>query len=63
MTKIQNAEKQNLMEGHPEIRYISNEKNNYAPLEKTLLYQINREGVLQIVGESARHDAEFVQAA
>ena len=51
------------MEGRPEIRYISNEKNNYAPLEKTLLYQINSEGVLQIVGESARHDAEFVEAA
>lgn len=43
----------------PGIRYLSNEKNSYAELAKTYLYQVVDEGQLQYVGDSERHDADF----
>ena len=49
------------LENHPEIRYISNEKNNYAPLQPTILFSAGEKGQLQFEGLSARREAEFLR--
>ena len=52
------------LEGHPEIpelRYISNEKNNYAPLQPTILFSSRENGRIQFEGLSARHEADFLK--
>lgn len=42
------------------IRYISNEKNNYAPLAKTVLFSINDNGQVVYEGETYKRDREFM---
>lgn len=52
-----------LMLGYTEeqgIRYISNEKNNYAPLQETKLFGIDAEGQIHPEGTTWKRDREFV---
>lgn len=43
------------------IRYLSNEKNNYAALEETLLFSIGEDGLLRHEGTTWKRDRDFVQ--
>lgn len=43
------------------IRYISNEKNNYAPLQETLLFSITKDGQIRLEGKSAKRDRDYQQ--
>ena len=55
-----------LMAGYTEdqgIRYLSNEKNNYAELQQTLLFTINQDGQAQAEGTSWKRDREYTQEA
>ena len=49
------------LENKPVIKYISNEKNNYAPLQATILFSIGEDGRIQFEGYSARHEAGFLR--
>lgn len=43
-----------------EIRYLSNEKNNYAKLQKTVLFSIGENGLPKFEGYSDKRDREFL---
>lgn len=45
------------------IRYLSNEKNNYAQLQDTLLFSIDNEGQVKAEGSTWKRDREFMQEA
>lgn len=45
--------------GDDEVRYISNEKNNYAERQETVLFRINK-GLPQFVGFSQKRDSDYV---
>lgn len=40
------------------VRYLSNEKNNYAPLQKTYLFKVGN-GAIEFVGVSDKKDIDF----
>ena len=44
---------------HHTIRYISNEKNSYAPLQPTVLYTMEQGGLVRYAGMSSRRFADF----
>lgn len=46
-----------------EIRYLSNEKNNYAKQQETVLFSMNKVGLPEHEGFSSKHDRDFVTAA
>ena len=53
-----------LMAGYTEdqgVRYLSNEKNNYAELQETLLFTIDGNGQAQAEGKSWKRDREYTQ--
>lgn len=55
-----------LMAGFTEdqgIRYLSNEKNNYAPLQETILFSIDSDEQVHKKGTSWRRDREYVLGA
>jgi len=55
-----------LMAGFTEdqgIRYLSNEKNNYAPLQETILFSIDSDEQVHKEGTSWRRDREYVLGA
>lgn len=55
-----------LMAGYTEdqgVRYLSNEKNNYAQLQETLLFTIDENGQAQAEGTSSKRDREYTQEA
>ena len=41
------------------VRFLSNEKNSYAPLQRTVLFSIDGEGLPSKVGETWKRDREF----
>lgn len=43
-----------------EIRYLSNEKNNYAKLQETVLFSIDNNGLPEHKGFSDKHDHDFI---
>lgn len=45
------------------VRYLSNEKNNYAPLQETILFTIDSDEQIHAVGTSWRRDREYVLGA
>ena len=45
------------------IRYLSNEKNNYAPLQETILFSIDGDEQIHKEGTSWRRDREYVMGA
>lgn len=45
------------------VRYLSNEKNNYAPLQETILFTIDGDGQIKKVGTSWKRDREYIQDA
>lgn len=45
------------------VRYLSNEKNNYAQLQETLLFTIDENGQLHKEGTSWKRDREYIQDA
>ena len=45
------------------IRYLSNEKNNYTNLQKTVLFSIDEAGNIRKEGTSWKRDREYVQSA
>ena len=45
------------------VRYLSNEKNNYAGLCETLLYSIDGDGLVHAEGTSWKRDREYMQDA
>lgn len=52
-----------IMGGYTEnqgIRYLSNEKNNYAELQETVLFSINKAGQIVREGTSWKRDKEYV---
>lgn len=55
-----------LMAGYTEdqgVRYLSNEKNNYAQLQETLLFTIDNNGQAQAEGTSSKRDREYTLEA
>jgi len=55
-----------LMAGYTEdqgVRYLSNEKNNYAQLQETVLFTIDQDGQAQVEGTSWKRDREYTQEA
>ncbi len=55
-----------LMAGFTEdqgVRYLSNEKNNYAPLQETILFSIDGDEQIHKEGASWRRDCEYVMGA
>lgn len=55
-----------LMSGYTEeqgVRYLSNEKNNYAELQETILFKIDKNGEVSSVGTSWKRDCEYQQYA
>ena len=44
------------------LKYLSNEKNNYAPLQKTLLYTIDPEEGIRIEGTTEKREKDFLKA-
>ncbi len=55
-----------LMAGYTEdegVRYLSNEKNNYAQLQETVLFTIDQDGQAQAEGRTWKRDREFAQEA
>ncbi len=53
-----------IMMGYTEaqgIRYLSNEKNNYAKLQETVLFSINDSGQIVREGTSWKRDREYMQ--
>ena len=47
--------------GEPGIRYLSNEKNNYAALQETRLFSVNEAGLIVPEGTSRKRDREYQQ--
>lgn len=45
------------------VRYLSNEKNNYGPLQETVLFTIDADGQIQKAGTSWKRDREYIQGA
>ena len=45
------------------VRYLSNEKNNYAPLSETALFKVNESGLVEKVGTTNKRDRDYVFAA
>lgn len=43
------------------MRYLSNEKNNYTQLQQTMLFSINESGLIVPEGTTWKRDAEFIQ--
>lgn len=43
------------------VRYLSNEKNNYAQLQETILFTIDQDGRIHKEGSTWKRDREFVQ--
>ena len=43
------------------LRYLANEKNNYAPLCRTRLFRIDENGLVVPAGETEKRDRDFVQ--
>lgn len=55
-----------LMAGFTEeqgVRYLSNEKNNYGPLQETVLFTIDADGQIHKVGTSWKRDREYIMGA
>ena len=55
-----------LMAGFTEdqgMRYLSNEKNNYAPLQETILFTIDSDEQIHKEGTSWRRDREYIMGA
>ncbi len=44
-----------------DTRYLSNEKNNYAKQQETVLFTINDNGLPEHAGFSQKHDRDYVQ--
>ena len=47
----------------PGVRYLSNEKNNYAPLQETILFTIDADEQIHKVGTSWKRDREYIIGA
>lgn len=45
------------------VRYLSNEKNNYAPLQETVLFTIDADEQIHKAGTSWKRDREYIQGA
>ena len=45
------------------IRYLSNEKNNYAELQETVLFSMNQRGQIVRRGTTWKRDRDFIQEA
>lgn len=45
------------------VRYLSNEKNNYAPLQETIIFTIDSEEQIHAVGTSWKRDREYILGA
>ena len=45
------------------VRYLSNEKNNYAPLQKTILFTIDADEQIHKVGTSWKRDRDYILGA
>lgn len=45
------------------VRYLSNEKNNYGPLQETILFTIDADGQIHKAGTSWKRDREYIQGA
>ena len=45
----------------PSLKYLSNEKNNYAPLQKTVLYTISGNDGILIRGTTIKREADFLR--
>lgn len=45
------------------IRYLSNEKNNYAQLQETVLFTIGKDGCILRTGTTWKRDREYTQEA
>ncbi len=45
------------------VRYLSNEKNNYGPLQETVLFTIDADGQVHKVGTSWKRDREYIIGA
>lgn len=43
------------------VRYLANEKNNYARLQETVLFRMGDSGIPEHAGFSDKHDRDFVQ--
>lgn len=55
-----------LMAGFTEeqgVRYLSNEKSNYGPLQETVLFTIDADGQIHKAGTSWKRDREYIQGA
>ena len=55
-----------IMAGYTEdegIRYLSNEKNNYAQLQDTILYSFDDDGLVRPEGTSWKRDRDYMQAS
>lgn len=55
-----------IMAGYTEdqgIRYLSNEKNNYADLQETVLFSIDQRGQIVREGTTWKRDRDFIQEA
>ena len=53
-----------IMAGYTEdqgVRYISNEKNNYDQLQKTILFTIGENGIIQPCGTTWKRNREYMQ--
>ncbi|MEE1046367.1 MAG: AAA family ATPase, partial [Clostridia bacterium] len=42
------------------VRYLSNEKNNYAPLSDTVLFAISKQGLIEHKGTTNKRDRDYV---
>lgn len=49
--------------GDRNIRYLSNEKNNYAQLQETILFTIGEDGQIMRTGTTWKRDREYMQEA
>ena len=43
------------------LRYLANEKNNYASLQETVLFRMTENGLPEHAGFSEKHDRDFIQ--
>jgi hypothetical protein len=53
-----------LMAGYTQdqdVRYLSNEKNNYMALQETVLFSIDENGLPEVQGTTFQRDRDFVQ--
>jgi hypothetical protein len=44
-----------------DVRYLSNEKNNYTALQETVLFSIDENGLPEVQGTTFQRDRDFVQ--